>query len=166
MTPKEKRDAAIDAFAAAMKASLDWAAEHGRTGWDDEAVYSLDDCRSDMADDALNIDLLQEDSKTVDIANRCMFLWYRAEKPVLAVKSLAALLLAARETLQAIQDIHKALGAPGDYGYETKEGKALLRLYRSTTGLVEQVVEESEVSNAQRSEHPPTGDNHANPTHP
>lgn len=32
--------------------------------------------------------------------------------------------------LEAIHDIHKAFGAPGDFGYETPEGAALFHLYR------------------------------------
>ncbi len=87
MTPQQKRDAAVDAFAAAMKARLDWAAANGRAGWDDEKIYSSDRCRSDLAEDATDMDINGEwakDLQAIDIAARCMFLWYRAEKPVLS----------------------------------------------------------------------------------
>ena len=44
-----------------------------------------------------------------------------------------------RETLTAIHEVHAAFGAPGDYGYESKEGKALERLYDSTRGLCAEI---------------------------
>jgi predicted RNase H-like nuclease (RuvC/YqgF family) len=31
---------------------------------------------------------------------------------------------------RTVQEIHRAFGAPGDFGYETPIGKALSRLYR------------------------------------
>lgn len=37
-------------------------------------------------------------------------------------------LLAKIET--AIKDVHKAFGAPGDYGYDTPQGDALFALYK------------------------------------
>lgn len=43
----------------------------------------------------------------------------------------AAVLAAIREMLEATLQVHKALGAPGDYGYDSKEGKALKRLYQA-----------------------------------
>ena len=36
----------------------------------------------------------------------------------------------------AIQSLHKAFGAPGDYGYETAKGKALYELYALHRDLV------------------------------
>lgn len=47
----------------------------------------------------------------------------------------AAVLEAAKAALEQIHAIHKAFGAPGDYGYETKEGKALYGLYRAGNEL-------------------------------
>jgi hypothetical protein len=51
-------------------------------------------------------------------------------------------MMAIKETLAAIVQIKKALGAPGDYGYETKEGKALIRLYQAHGKLLKIVPEE------------------------
>ena len=48
-------------------------------------------------------------------------------------------LAAMRETLTAIHKVHAAFGAPGDYGYESKEGRALERLYDSTRGLCAEI---------------------------
>lgn len=36
----------------------------------------------------------------------------------------------------AIAEVHKAFGAPGDYGYESREGKALYLLYRAFNAIV------------------------------
>ena len=52
-----------------------------------------------------------------------------------STKCQASLLDAAYEAMDAIHDVHRAFGAPGDYGYDSKEGKALLRLYDSTQKL-------------------------------
>lgn len=41
---------------------------------------------------------------------------------------------------QQISAIHAAFGAPGDYGYESREGKALLALYRFQAELGAAVV--------------------------
>lgn len=38
--------------------------------------------------------------------------------------------MSAHQHISAIQAVHEAFGAPGDYGYETKQGKALYALYR------------------------------------
>ena len=46
-----------------------------------------------------------------------------------------AVLEAAKAALEQIHEIHKAFGAPGDYGYSTKEGKALFGLYRAGNDL-------------------------------
>jgi len=75
MNDKEKRDAAVDEFAKAMKERMDWAASQGKTGWDGE--YPADALRSEIAEDADDMDLCEWDEKAVDIANRCMMLWYR-----------------------------------------------------------------------------------------
>jgi hypothetical protein len=40
-----------------------------------------------------------------------------------------------KEVLESILQVHKAFGAPGDYGYDTKEGKALIRLYQAHAAL-------------------------------
>lgn len=36
-----------------------------------------------------------------------------------------------------IRALHAAFGAPGDYGYETRKGKALWRIYRFQSQLLE-----------------------------
>lgn len=36
---------------------------------------------------------------------------------------------AMREALEAVNEIHRAFGAPGNFGYYTKEGEALRHLY-------------------------------------
>jgi hypothetical protein len=41
-----------------------------------------------------------------------------------------ALLKAAEAADQQINAIHTAFGAPGDHGYESREGKALYELYK------------------------------------
>jgi len=33
--------------------------------------------------------------------------------------------------LRAVDEARRAFGAPGDYGYETREGQALFALYRA-----------------------------------
>jgi hypothetical protein len=78
MTEKQKRDKAVDEFAAEMKARLDWAADEKRyTGWD--GAYSEDHLRTEMLADAEDITLFNNNTpkKFFDVANRCMFLWYR-----------------------------------------------------------------------------------------
>lgn len=40
-----------------------------------------------------------------------------------------------QQTMDAIMAVHKAFGAPGDYGYGTKQGDALLALYQAHDGL-------------------------------
>lgn len=47
----------------------------------------------------------------------------------------AAVIEAAKAALEQIHTIHRAFGAPGDYGYGTKEGKALYGLYQAGNGL-------------------------------
>jgi len=72
-----------------------------------------------------------------------------------------AALLAAREcspepmTRWSVNHLLKALPAPADSAVDSGVQPTPLALPAA-----------SEVSNAQRSEHPPTGDNHGNPTHP
>ena len=75
MTEKDKRDAAVHAFAAEMIKRLDAKAAAGYTGWD--GAYSAEDCRTDLYEDADDMELNDDDSKAVDTANRAMFLWYR-----------------------------------------------------------------------------------------
>lgn len=45
------------------------------------------------------------------------------------------LLEAATRADEEISAIHQAFGAPGDYGYESREGQALYRLYRFQSEL-------------------------------
>jgi hypothetical protein len=89
MTDKEKRDAAVDAFAAAIKARLDEQAAAGYTGWDggyptDALCWAIRD-DSDTTSRAL--------AKAVDIGARAMMLHFRAERvvePLLNVMSKRA----------------------------------------------------------------------------
>jgi hypothetical protein len=45
------------------------------------------------------------------------------------------LLEAAKRADEQISAIHKAFGAPGDYGYDSREGRALFDLYRFQSEL-------------------------------
>jgi hypothetical protein len=45
------------------------------------------------------------------------------------------LIKAAKAALEEIHVIHKAFGAPGDHGHETKEGSSLYGLYRAGNNL-------------------------------
>jgi hypothetical protein len=40
--------------------------------------------------------------------------------------------------LTAVQEVHRAFGAPGDYGYEKPEGKALYALYKAASAFPRQ----------------------------
>lgn len=53
----------------------------------------------------------------------------------------AALLQAARDAMESILGVHASFGAPGDYGYSTKEGKALFSLYKSGNALQHEINE-------------------------
>lgn len=44
---------------------------------------------------------------------------------------------------EAISAIYKAFGSPGDYGYETKEGKALFALYRFQASVLSSALQEA-----------------------
>lgn len=46
---------------------------------------------------------------------------------------------------EQISDIHAAFGAPGDYGYESREGKALYALYKSQVELRAAILETNTV---------------------
>lgn len=43
---------------------------------------------------------------------------------------MRTLLMAAEAADHQISAIHTAFGSPGDYGYESREGKALYELYK------------------------------------
>lgn len=51
----------------------------------------------------------------------------------------AALIEAAKAVSEKINQIHKAFGAPGDYGYGTKEGDALFELYHAQAALLGEI---------------------------
>jgi len=82
MTDKQKRDAAVDAFAAAMKARLDEKAADGFTGWDGE--YPIEHLCDEIAGGATGIGVCDKNGSpwpeqdAIDIGNRAMFLWYRS----------------------------------------------------------------------------------------
>lgn len=48
---------------------------------------------------------------------------------------MKTLLEAAVETSEKIEGLKKAFGAPGDHGYETREGRALYELYMAWAKL-------------------------------
>ena len=54
------------------------------------------------------------------------------------------LLEAAKRADELINVIHKAFGAPGDHGYESREGKALFDLYRFQSELRAAIAASSE----------------------
>ena len=47
----------------------------------------------------------------------------------------ASLIDAAKAVDEQISAIHRAFGAPGGYGYESREGKALFGLYKAQVDL-------------------------------
>lgn len=66
---------------------------------------------------------------------------------------METLLKAAKAADQEISAIHAAFGAPGDYGYESREGKALYALYKFQVELRAAIADaqgipESEAENA------------------
>jgi len=74
MSDKQKRDAAVDAFAAEIKARLDERAAKGYTGWDGE--YPAQHLAAEIRQDTKTTDHGQ--SKAVDIGARAMMLWFRS----------------------------------------------------------------------------------------
>lgn len=46
------------------------------------------------------------------------------------IKAAPQLLSLANDAVERITDLHTAFGAPGDFGYETREGKALFAIYQ------------------------------------
>ena len=96
MNDREKRHAAVDEFAKAMKERLDWAAdEKEHTGWD--GAYAKEFLAQEMADDASTLalgvseDIIddQDPLLSLDIANRAMFLWWRWHKGLLSLVASA-----------------------------------------------------------------------------
>lgn len=73
MTDKQKRDAAVDAFAAAIKTRLDEQAAKGYTGWDGD--YPTDALAGEIADDACTVE--RASRKCVDIGARAAMLHAR-----------------------------------------------------------------------------------------
>ena len=53
----------------------------------------------------------------------------------------ASLLDAATAVNEQISAMHRAFGSPGDYGYESREGKALFGLYRAQVDLRSAIAE-------------------------
>lgn len=77
MTDKEKRDKAVDAFAAAIKERLDQQAAKGYVGWDGQ--YPSLSLRNEIEGDAIRLRLLDHDEKlAIDIGARAMMLHFRA----------------------------------------------------------------------------------------
>ena len=73
MTDKQRRDAAVDAFAEAIKTRLDEKAAKGYTGWDGE--YPSDALAGEIADDACTVERAAR--KCVDIGARAAMLHFR-----------------------------------------------------------------------------------------
>lgn len=73
---KPKRDAAVDAFAAAIKARLDEKAAKGYTGWD--GYYPSNVLRAEIVNDAAHCYRHESSDKMVDIGARAMMLHFRA----------------------------------------------------------------------------------------
>lgn len=83
----EKLNAAVDAFAGAMKERFQQKVKEGYTGWDGD--YPTQNILEEIKRDA---EFLHEDhcwetrfkpgKLSVDIANRCMMLWYREKNRV------------------------------------------------------------------------------------
>ena len=77
MNDKQKRDAAVDAFALAIKARLDEQAAKGYTGWDG-LNPSSNVLRAEIVNDAAHDYRRETDEKVVDIGARAMMLHHRA----------------------------------------------------------------------------------------
>ena len=81
MTDKAKRDAAVDGFAAAVKARLDAKAAEGYTGWDGAWPEELLLGRmTGMVDDlnALDCGPARQRRIAVDVGALAMMLWFRS----------------------------------------------------------------------------------------
>ena len=78
MSDKQKRDKAVDDFAEAMKVRLDEKANEGYTGWD--GGFPTKKLRESIDRDSWKMVRDGNDDKAVDIANRCMMLWFRAKE--------------------------------------------------------------------------------------
>lgn len=77
MTDREKRNAAVDKFADAIKARLDEQAARGYAGWDGNTVRSSHYIADQLFADARNCVVTKKYGKAVDIAARAMMLWFR-----------------------------------------------------------------------------------------
>ena len=60
-----------------------------------------------------------------------------AQKLISVAPKLLGVVDAAFEEITAL---HKAFGAPGDYGYDTREGKALWRIYQFQRQLLDALI--------------------------
>ncbi|MDP1611679.1 MAG: hypothetical protein Q8M11_11525 [Sulfuritalea sp.] len=79
---KEEADlcAAVDAFAADMKAKLVSKARQGRNGWKRDIDYATAALTRELLSDAAYLVAYPDKPKTaVDVANRAMMLWYRSK---------------------------------------------------------------------------------------
>lgn len=75
MTDKEKRDAAVDAFAAAIKDRLDQQAAKGYSGWD--GAYPTDKMCCELEEDVYRFRTTRSACLAVDIGARAMMLHFR-----------------------------------------------------------------------------------------
>lgn len=60
-----------------------------------------------------------------------------AQRLISATPKLLGVVDAAFEEIRAL---HEAFGAPGDYGYDTREGKALWRIYQFQRQLLDALI--------------------------
>jgi len=79
---KEEADlcAAVDAFAADMKARLVTKARQGQNGWRRDIDYATDALTRELLSDAAHLVAYPDKPRrAVDVANRAMMLWYRSK---------------------------------------------------------------------------------------
>ncbi len=74
---KVKRDAAVDAYAEAIKSRLDDKAKEGYVGWDGE--YQTDDLIDEIVEDAPRLYSPTGTTAVIDIGARCMMVWKRQQ---------------------------------------------------------------------------------------
>lgn len=95
MTDKQKRDAAVDAFAIAIKARLDEQAAKGYAGWDGD--YATDTLADELHHDAGMVLAAigmgvqwRRDRWIVDIGARAMMLHFRTSNATAHVRAVAS----------------------------------------------------------------------------
>ena len=92
--------------------------DHSQTGWGGGGS---------LADDGLDLQPSRLGIEGADAAQRL----------ISATPKLLGVVDAAFEEIRAL---HEAFGAPGDYGYDTREGKALWRIYQFQRQLLDALI--------------------------